>query len=152
MKSIINVIIIVFTCFNAFAADNSFYLQKKDGKKITITTQNLESMPVYKISTSTNFTNKSEYSGVKFSTLLEKYGISGTEIRVFAWDDYSYTIPVKELLKYNVIVAYKKNGQYIPISDLGPYAVIYPRDENPELKNLDVNARTVWQMKGMEVN
>lgn len=53
-------------------------------------------------------------------------------------------------MKYNVILAYKKDGDYIDISELGPYAVIYPSESYPELKTLDVNAKTVWQIKTIE--
>lgn len=152
MKEIITIIVFMILSFNARANDSSFYLKRTDGEQLIITTQALETMPIKIISTSTNFTDKSDFSGITFRDLLNKYKISGDTIRVFAWDDYSYSIPIKELLKYNVILAFKKNDQYISISDLGPYAIIYPRDSTPELKNLDVNARTVWQIKGMEVH
>lgn len=144
-------LLMLLSC-NVLATGDYFYLRVRSEEKIKVTTQELETLPLQTISTSTNFTNKCNFSGVKFSDLFAKYHISGAGVRVFAWDDYSYSIPVNELLKYNVILAYKKNGKYIAMSDLGPYAIIYPRDDNPELKSLDVNARTVWQIKEIKVN
>lgn len=152
MRNAILSMILTLICFSTNADIHSFILEKKDSEKLSITTKDLEAMPVKVISTSTNFTDKSEFAGVSFRILVEKFKINGDTIRAFAWDDYSYSIPVKELLKYDVILAYKKNGKYMPTSDLGPYAIIYPRDENPELNSLDVNARTVWQIKRIKVN
>ncbi|KOC90172.1 oxidoreductase [Winslowiella iniecta] len=132
------------------AHENSFRLIN-NGNEISITTADLEQMPSSEIRTSTNFTPLSVFTGVRFSELAENYAIGSGEIRVFAWDDYSYTMPVAELLQYNVILAYKKNGSYIDISALGPYVIIYPRDDYPELETLDVNAKTVWQIKTLEI-
>lgn len=140
-------LILLLISFNSLATEDFFYLKISNGEKIKITTNDLEKMPLNDITTSTNFTERSTFSGVRLSYLIKKHHISSASIRVFAWDDYSYTIPVDEILKYKVIIAFKKNGSYMPISDLGPYAIIYPRDDNPELINLDVNARTVWQIK-----
>lgn len=36
------------------------------------------------------------------------------------------------------------------MSEMGPYAIIYPRDNYHELKTLEVNAKTVWQVKTIE--
>ena len=116
----------------------------------TITTEDLSHLALSTIKTSTNFTPEAKFEGVTFTTLLKSYGVQASQLRIFALDDYSYTLPVAELDKYGVILAYKKNGKQIPVSDLGPFAVIYPRDQHPELNNLEVNARTVWQINRIE--
>lgn len=116
----------------------------------TITTEDLSHLALSTIKTSTNFTPEATFEGVTFTTLLKSYGVQASQLRIFALDDYSYTLPVAELNKYGVILAYKKNGKNIPVSDLGPFAVIYPRDQHPELNNLEVNARTVWQINRIE--
>lgn len=116
----------------------------------TITTEDLSHLALSTIKTSTNFTPEATFEGVTFTRLLKSYGVQASQLRIFALDDYSYTLPVAELDKYGVILAYKKNGKNIPVSDLGPFAVIYPRDQHPELNNLEVNARTVWQINRIE--
>jgi hypothetical protein len=55
------------------------------------------------------------------------------------------------MIKYRVIVAYLRGGKPIDVGELGPFAIIYPRDQYPELNNLDVNAKTVWQVKRLEI-
>jgi hypothetical protein len=144
-------LLLLFICYGVNAKENHFLL-KDQNTMIDITTKDLEKMPSHDISTSTNFTPKCVFTGVEFIDLLTKFSIhKGTTIRVFAMDDYSYSIPVSELFKYHTILAYKKNHEYINTSDLGPYAIIFPRDEHPELNIQDINAKTVWQIKKIEL-
>lgn len=146
---ILFVLAIVSTCLQAEV--DYFYLKKPGEEKIKVTVQDLEKLPAHSFSTATNFTPKNTFFGVKFKDFVEKYKISGTKVRAFAWDDYSYTISIDEMNKYDVIIAYKKEGKYIELSDLGPFAIIYPRDLYPELNTVDVNAGTVWQLKTLEI-
>ncbi|PXV72206.1 MULTISPECIES: molybdopterin-dependent oxidoreductase [Pantoea] len=118
-----------------------------DGNTVkTVSTADLEKMPVASITTGTNFTPKATFTGVPFQVFLDEYGIKAQALRFFALDEYSYTVPVKELLKYHAILAYRKNGKNLPVSDMGPYVVIFPRDEHPELPRADINAKTVWMI------
>ncbi|MGG6196546.1 molybdopterin-dependent oxidoreductase [Pantoea allii] len=118
-----------------------------DGNTVkTVSTADLEKMPVASITTGTNFTPKSTFTGVPFQDFLDKYGVKAKALRFFALDEYSYTVPVNELLKYHAILAYQKNGKNLPVSDMGPYVVIFPRDEHPELSRADINAKTVWMI------
>ncbi|MCT2386549.1 molybdopterin-dependent oxidoreductase [Erwinia pyrifoliae] len=148
MKYIFFILSILFSSFGLAQEDTLVLINQ--GTKINITTADLEKLPSLKIKTSTNFTPQSIFTGVKLSDLLKNYHVSSDVIRVFAWDDYSYTLPVAELLKYQVILAYKKNNEYMDMSEMGPYAIIYPRDIYHELKTLEVNAKTVWQVKTIE--
>lgn len=136
--------------FSHAAWCDSFMLSN-DQSQTTVTTEDLMKLPCEKIVTSTNFTPSAEFSGVSLESFIKKYAIKGSAIRVFALDDYSYTIPLSELTAYHAIIAYKKNGNFMPISDLGPYSIIYPRDRHPELNKLDVDAKTVWQIRQIDV-
>ncbi|HGJ5890440.1 MAG TPA: molybdopterin-dependent oxidoreductase [Arsenophonus apicola] len=141
--------VLVFISISANSEIDYLYL-KKDGETIKITRHDLEKLPSHSIVTSTNFTKKNEFLGVKFKEILNKYKITATTVRAFAYDNYSFTLPVKELLDYEVILAYKKNGDYMELSELGPFVIIYPRDSYPDLDLLSVNAKTVWQIKLLE--
>lgn len=133
------------------ASDPHFTLLTLDGVSKEVYVKDLEKFKPHTISTSTNFTIKSDFTGVKFSDFLDFFHIKDGALRAFAWDDYSFTLDISELLKYGAILAYKRNGEYMPISDLGPFAVIFPRDEYHELDNLSVNAKTVWQINLLKV-
>ncbi|MCW0314501.1 MULTISPECIES: molybdopterin-dependent oxidoreductase [Pantoea] len=123
-----------------------------DGNTVkTVSTADLEKMPTASITTGTNFTPKATFTGVPFQDFLNKYNVRAKALRFFALDEYSYTVPVDELLKYSAILAYRKNGKFMPVSDLGPYVVIFPRDEHPELPRADINAKTVWMISEVKV-
>lgn len=143
---------IAITLFSSYtlAEVDSFKLIN-GGKETIITTEDLELLPAYEIKTSTNFTPVSVFKGTSFKDLANKYNIVSGELRFFAWDDYSYTIPLSELLNYNAILAYKKNGAYMDLSNLGPFSIIFPRDSFPDIDMLNINAKTVWQVKSVEV-
>ncbi|PQK95156.1 oxidoreductase [Pantoea ananatis] len=117
----------------------------------TVSTADLEKLPTASITTGTNFTPKATFTGVPFQDFLNKYNVRAKALRFFALDEYSYTVPVDELLKYHAILAYRKNGKFMPVSDLGPYVVIFPRDEHPELPKADINAKTVWMISEVKV-
>lgn len=148
MKYIFFFVSIFFSSLSSAQEDTLILVNK--GIETVITTADLERLPSLTLKTTTNFTPQSVFVGVRFSDLLQNYQISSGMIRAFAWDDYSYTLPVAELIKYNVILAYKKDSKYMDISEMGPYAIIYPKDDHSELRTLDVNAKTVWQVKKIE--
>ena len=68
-----------------------------------------------------------------------------------ALNDYAATVPIDDFAKFNVILAMKRDGQYMPVRDKGPLFVIYPYDSSPELKSQVYYARSVWQVKSLEV-
>lgn len=135
----------------SYAAPDFFYIKLKDESKIKITLSDLKALPSFSFKTSTNYTSVDTFLGVKVKDIVNKYNISGSILRVFAWDDYSYSMPLEELYKYDAIIAYSKGGKDMDVTELGPFAIVYPRDIYPELSQLDVNAKTVWQIRLLEV-
>jgi hypothetical protein len=87
-----------------------------------------------------------KFEGVNLDKLMKLVGASGERVDVVALNDYSSEIPVKDFASYNVILAIKRNGEYMPVRDKGPLFVIYPFDSNPELKNQTFYGRSVWQV------
>lgn len=150
MKYIIFIITLMIS-HGVSATIDFFIIKNSEGNEIKVTRKEMEELPQYSITTSTNFTPKSEFVGVKFKDIIDKYSLHGSKVRAYALDDYSFTLPIDEMKNYNVIIAYKKNGKYMSISELGPFSIIYPKDNFPELNNLSVNAKTVWQVKLLEV-
>lgn len=148
----IKVWILFFICAysgNVFSLDY-FYLYKQNGDKIKVTLKDLERLPEHSFITGTSYTLIETFTGVNFTDVAEHYHIKAPTVRVFAWDNYSYTMPVDELKKYNVLIAYKRNGTYMTLETLGPFAIVYPRDSITHLDGLDINAKTVWQTKIIE--
>lgn len=150
MKKILYPILLLIT-MSSYAEVDYFTLKTSENKRVKISRSELESLPFHVISTSTNYTDRDVFVGVKISDFIKRYDIAGNEIRAFAWDAYSFTLPVNEAVKYSAIIAYKKGGHYMSVSELGPFAVIYPRDDIETKEWLAIDAKTVWQVKSLEV-
>jgi hypothetical protein len=112
----------------------------------------LEQMPHHTIATSTPWTEGvSSYEGVLLRDLLRQLGVSGATIKLTALNDYAITIAAADFDKYDVVLAYARDGQAMPVRDKGPLWVVYPLDDHPELNNEDTHAKMIWQVRRLEV-
>jgi hypothetical protein len=109
---------------------------------------NVVSMKKYSIVTSTNWTNKETFSGFSGEDLMEKIKAQGDSLEFHCLDEYVYAVPISDIKKYHLIFAYERNGKRMPVRELGPLALIYPRSEYPEeLSGSDTDAKFIWQIK-----
>ncbi len=92
-----------------------------------------------------------KFEGVPLDKLMSAVGASGDRIVVVALNDYSAELPMEDAKKYNVILALKRDGEYMSVRDKGPLFIVYPFDSNPDLKNQKFYARSVWQIARIEV-
>jgi hypothetical protein len=91
------------------------------------------------------------FEGVPLAKLMAAVGASGEKIVAFALNDYSAEVPMEDVRKYNVILALKRDGEYMPVRDKGPLFIVYPFDSDPELKNRVYYGRSVWQVARLEI-
>ncbi len=91
------------------------------------------------------------FEGVPLAKLMQAVGAKGERLAVVALNDYSAEVPMEDVTKYNVILALKRNGEYMPVRDKGPLFVIYPFDSDPDLRNQKYYSRSVWQVARIEV-
>ena len=91
------------------------------------------------------------FQGPLTRAVLETVGAAGTKLKVTALNDYSAEVPAEDFIKFDVILALKKNDAYLPVRNQGPIFVIYPFDLNPSLYNEVYFSRSVWQVKSIEV-
>ena len=103
------------------------------------------------IETSTAWTEGvARFEGVLLKTLMERVGASGDTALTIAINDYKVEIPVRDFMRYPVILAYRMNGEVLKIRDKGPLWVVYPQDDHPELKTKETQAKWVWQVKEIQ--
>jgi hypothetical protein len=91
------------------------------------------------------------FEGVPLTKLMEYVGASGERIIASALNDYSTELPISDFAQYGTILALKRNGQYLPVSDKGPLFIIYPFDSNPFLQQDRFYMRSVWQVYDIQV-
>jgi hypothetical protein len=112
----------------------------------------LEEMGGDEIDTTTPwYDGMSRFEGVRLDKLLKAVGATGTKVEAIAINDYSSEIPVDDFAEHGVILAYKRNGEYMRIRDKGPLFIIYPFDNDADLKSQKFYARSVWQVKKLVV-
>jgi len=111
----------------------------------------LEGMPKREVRTTTPWTDGvTTFEGFALKDLLAAVGATGTELNAVALNDYATTIPASDA-DLGVIVAYKVNGEYISVREKGPLWVIYPFDQQPDLKTETNYGRSIWQLTRVEV-
>ncbi len=91
------------------------------------------------------------FSGVPMSKLLEVVGAKGTSLTVTALNDYATDIPVEDFKNHPVMLATKRDGNYMPVRDKGPLFIVYNYDSNAELQHQRFYSRSVWQVARMVV-
>ncbi|MGO4525697.1 molybdopterin-dependent oxidoreductase [Microvirga sp. 2MCAF35] len=112
----------------------------------------LEDLGLVTIETTTPwYEGKVKFEGVLLDKLMKQVGAKGERVSVIALNDYATEIPIADFAKYNVILAIKRDGEYMPVRDKGPLFIVYPYDSNPELKSQTYFARSAWQVAKIEV-
>lgn len=91
------------------------------------------------------------FQGVPMKLLMDRIGASGQELMVTALNDYTTQIPLADFDEYNVILALKRDGKYMEISDKGPLFIVYPFDSDRSLQQQVYYSRSAWQVAQMQV-
>jgi hypothetical protein len=112
----------------------------------------LEKLGLVSFETSTPWhTGKVKFEGIPLKVLMKHVAASGNTVQALALNDYSTDIPMEDFEKYNVILALKRDGEYMPVRDKGPLFVVYPYDSDPELRSQKFYSRSAWQVKSLIV-
>jgi len=112
----------------------------------------IDQLPVHTIQTDNHVTEGLQtYKGPRLSDLLDQLGATGSIVRVYALDDYVAELSLKEVVKYKVILATEENGKALTIKDKGPFFVVFPFHEHPELRDDSHYSQSVWQVRAIEV-
>ena len=107
----------------------------------------LEALGTSELETTTPWYNGPvRFEGVRMDQLMQEVGATGDTVVVYAINDYSVEIPIEDFARYNVLLALKRDGQYMPVRDKGPLFIVYPYDSMPELKQQKFYTRSAWQV------
>lgn len=90
--------------------------------------------------------------GVSLRLLAERMGGGpGSVLQLAALNDYAVTVPWSDLVRYDPIVAYQRNGVALSVREKGPMMLIYPFDAYPELHAQQYLNRSIWQLHAITV-
>ncbi|MEF1283597.1 MULTISPECIES: putative pterin-binding protein [unclassified Vibrio] len=93
------------------------------------------------------FEDKKDITGFKVSDLLTHLGINDAfSVSFLALNDYAASSQIKDIKKYQPIVAYQIDNQPIKVRNKGPYWLVFNLDQYPEIDNAVFHAQMVWQI------
>ena len=123
-----------------------------DSGRAVFDRQMIEALGETSFSTSTPwYDGAHKFEGVPLAKLLDSVGGAGDRLVVTALNDYVTEIPAADAREFGVILALKRDGQYMPVSDKGPIFIIYPFDSDSALKAQIYYKRSAWQVSRIEV-
>ncbi|MEQ8710590.1 MAG: hypothetical protein RIC36_16520 [Rhodospirillales bacterium] len=114
----------------------------------------LESLEATEFDTTTQWTRKSSvYRGVRLDNLLRYLGATGTTLNAVALNDYRVPIPIDVMVDAEAIIAYRQDGDYMPVRKYGPLWIMVPAEKNPPVNGTyRLNAFLIWQLRKLEVS
>jgi hypothetical protein len=123
-----------------------------DGTHALFDVSMLQALGLVTVRTRTPWTEgTAEFEGVLLRDVLRLVGAKRETILASALNDYVAEIPPADAMQHDVILALKKDGEYLTVRNMGPILVLYPFDSDPALQTEEVYARSVWQLSRLEV-
>ena len=112
----------------------------------------LEALGMSGFETSTPwYTGATRFEGVPMRTLLQAVGAKGEAVLATALNDYTTEIPIADFTQFNVLLALKRDGAYMPVRDKGPLFIVYPYDSDKRLQSQTYYGRSAWQVSQLVV-
>jgi hypothetical protein len=91
------------------------------------------------------------FDGVKMSAVMQAVQPAGQTVVATALNDYQTRIPISDFTTYDVLLALKRDGEYMSVRNKGPLFIVYPFDANPNLQSQQYYGRCAWQLDRMTV-
>ena len=91
------------------------------------------------------------FAGVRMAKLMQTVRADGEAVTAGSLNDYETRIPTSDFTRFDVLLALKRNGEYMPVREKGPLFIVYPYDSESELKSQKYYSRSAWQLARLVV-
>ena len=91
------------------------------------------------------------FAGVRMAKLMQTVRADGEAVIAGSLNDYETKIPMSDFTRFDVLLALKRNGEYMPVREKGPLFIVYPYDSESELKSQKYYSRSAWQLARLVV-
>lgn len=91
------------------------------------------------------------FRGAPLEAVLARAGIDGGWVNARGLNNYSVNVPVDQALAAKAFLAVHMNGELMRIKDKGPFWIVFPWDEHPELLTREIRTWSVWQLQALSV-
>lgn len=115
--------------------------------------ETLERLGVVEFTVDDPFLKRSiTYQGVLLRRLLEVARVpqEATTLHTIALNDYATDVPIEPISAWPVMLATKRDGQRMPVSDKGPIEIVFPYNSF-EIDPVAYDPMWVWQLRSIEV-
>ena len=113
----------------------------------TLSLADLDRLPQASLTTQTPWTTEPQtFTGPLLSTLAALGG-AASAAEIEALNDYSAHVPATDWTQYGIVLSTRIDGRTLRVRDRGPFWLIYPLSQMPELDQQIYHARMVWQIR-----
>jgi len=146
-------LVTIMTSFGVRADDAVLTLTGKvPGGEVTLTRDAIAKLPQRQLSEQpTSFPAALNFKGPSLTDVLKLAGATGGDLTLSAADDYKVDITADEMKKYDPILAIEKDGVRMAPDDFGPFFVMWPFKEKPEIDNEVYQGKAIWTVVKIEV-
>lgn len=124
-----------------------------DGTETVIGIDDLRNMPTSKLTTTTPWTDGAiEFEGVYFRDIVTRFGSGAKVGRATAFNDYQIDFELSEIMAKDGFLAFSQDGKPMSRRDKGPFWVVFPWTERPELDTRSVHGLSIWQLVDLSFN
>jgi hypothetical protein len=125
---------------------------KVPGGEVKLTLDEIAKLPQRTLTEQpTDFPKPMVFKGPALADVLALAGATGGDLSLLASDDYKSEITSDEIEAFNPILAIEKDGVRMAPDDFGPFYVMWPFKENPEIDNEKFQSKAIWQLIKVEV-
>ena len=123
-----------------------------DGLEVHFDRAMMDALPKKQIKTENPWDHgPSVYEGVLLRDLMKYVKADGKTATFSALNDFRSDMPIEDMDKYDVILAYKRDGVDLSVRDKGPFFVVFPFSDVPELATEARYAQSVWQVNRISI-
>lgn len=148
MNRMKKILVLSLLLFAPFISANNVTFSSPEKVVVTLKLEDIQSLPETTYTTELLWDKGvAEFTGVTLSTLLTHvYGRIPEKVDISGLNNYHAVVSREDIVRFQPILAYKKDKHYLKIRNKGPYWVVYPLNLYPELNLTKYHAQMVWQV------
>lgn len=152
---IVSLTLALLTPAAALAQSLEIRVTTEEGTEVVeYTADELLALESFEIVTGNDYADEGTvFTGPRIRTLFEDVALERDDtLYLTALDDFKTFIPVAEIFDYDGIIAVLRDGERMSRRGKGPFWVIYPMSDHPELQEPIFNDRQAWQLSQIKVD
>jgi len=129
------------------ASSRLSFVGKVDNGEITLSREAIAALPQVTLTERhVSMKEAATFKGPYMSAVLALAKAHGQRITMSALDDYVASADIADIEKYQPILAIEMDGKPMDIRNFGPYFLVWPFAEYPEINTDVFYANAVWQI------